>query len=161
MIIDCHGHYTTAPAQLQTYRDGQIARARDPAYVPARGNLGITDDEIRQSLEGAQLKIQRERGTDMTIFSPRAMGMGHHIGGEGISRYWSEECNELIHRVCTLYPNIPFEVGLISCSWPLTVMTMGVANAFLVSPLSVPKSFGRSVFQTVLPVCLFRATTYW
>src|SRR5437868_2038283 len=104
MIIDCHGHYTTAPKQLQAYRDGQIAGAKDPSYVPARGTLGISDDEIRQSLEGAQLRIQRERGTSLTIFSPRAMGMGHHVGSETTSRYWSEQCNELIHRVCTLYP---------------------------------------------------------
>ena len=104
MIIDCHGHYTTSPPQLQAYRDGQIAGAKNPSYVPASGNLGITDDQIRQSLEGAQLKIQRERGTNLTIFSPRAMGMGHHIGGEAMSKYWSEQCNELIHRVCTLYP---------------------------------------------------------
>jgi len=105
MIIDCHGHYTTAPKQLQAYRDGQIAGAKDPAYVPARANLGITDDEIRASLEGAQLRIQRERGTNLTVFSPRAMGMGHHVGTEAISKFWSEACNELIHRVCTLYPN--------------------------------------------------------
>ena len=105
MIIDCHGHYTTSPPQLQKYRDGQIAGARDAAYVPARANLGITDDEIRQSLEGAQLKIQRERGTNLTIFSPRAMGMGHHIGTEAIGKHWSAASNELIHRVCTLYPN--------------------------------------------------------
>ena len=105
MIIDCHGHYTTAPKQLQAYRDGQIAGAKDLAYVPARGNLGISDEEIRQSLEGAQLRIQRERGTNLTIFSPRAMGMGHHIGEELTSKYWSEQCNELIHRVCMLYPN--------------------------------------------------------
>ena len=104
MIIDCHGHYTTSPKQLQAYRDGQIVGAKDPNYVPAHANLGITDDEIRQSLEGAQLKIQRERGTSMTVFSPRAMGMGHHIGNELTSKYWSEQCNELIHRVCTLYP---------------------------------------------------------
>jgi len=25
MIIDCHGHYTTAPAALQKFRDEQIA----------------------------------------------------------------------------------------------------------------------------------------
>jgi 4-oxalmesaconate hydratase len=31
--------------------------------------------------------------------------MGHHIGNEATSLYWSEQCNELIHRVCTLYPN--------------------------------------------------------
>ena len=105
MIIDCHGHYTTSPRQLQEYRDAQVAGSKDPAYVPTRGNLGITDGQIRQSLEGAQLKIQRERGTSLTIFSPRAVGMGHHVGNETTSRYWSEQCNDLIHRVCTLYPN--------------------------------------------------------
>ena len=30
MIIDCHGHYTTAPAQLQAYRERQIAALADP-----------------------------------------------------------------------------------------------------------------------------------
>jgi len=30
--------------------------------------------------------------------------MGHHIGNESTSKYWSETCNELIHRVCGLYP---------------------------------------------------------
>ncbi len=104
MIIDCHGHYTTAPGQLQAYRDGQIAGAADPKYQAAPARLGITDDQIRESLEGAQLKIQRERGTSLTIFSPRAVGMGHHIGNEATSKYWSEACNELIHRVCKLYP---------------------------------------------------------
>src|SRR5215468_3020001 len=60
MIIDCHGHYTTAPKQLQNYRDSQIAGLKDPSHVPAKGVLNITDDEIRESLEGAQLKFQRE-----------------------------------------------------------------------------------------------------
>ncbi len=100
MIIDCHGHYTTAPRQLESYRKHQLEH---PAQA-AKGSLGITDDEIRESLEPAQLRIQRERGTDRTIFSPRAMGMGHHLGDESTSRFWSEHCNELIHRVCTLYP---------------------------------------------------------
>ena len=64
----------------------------------------MTDDEIRESIEGAQLKLQRERGTDLTIFSPRASGMGHHIGDYSVSLEWSQICNDLIHRVCTLYP---------------------------------------------------------
>jgi 4-oxalmesaconate hydratase len=64
----------------------------------------IGDDEIRDSIEGAQLRIQRERGTDLTIFSPRAGGMGHHIGNAVTSALWSGICNELIHRVCTLFP---------------------------------------------------------
>ncbi|WP_321963692.1 amidohydrolase family protein [Paraburkholderia sp. J7] len=104
MIIDCHGHYTTAPHQLDDFRKHQIGCLCGQHPEPAKGDLKISDDEIRESLENAQLKIQRERGTDRTIFSPRAVGMGHHIGNETTSRHWTEHCNELIHRVCELYP---------------------------------------------------------
>jgi 4-oxalmesaconate hydratase len=105
MIIDCHGHYTTAPKALQDYRDAQVAALKDPAQPPYDGKISITDDQIRESLEGAQLKLQRERGTDVTIFSPRASAMAHHIGTAQTSADWSRHCNDLIHRVCTLYPS--------------------------------------------------------
>ena len=105
MIIDCHGHYTTAPKALQDYRDAQTAALKDPAQPPYDGKINITDDQIRESLEGAQLKLQRERGTDVTIFSPRASAMAHHIGTATTSADWSRHCNDLIHRVCTLYPS--------------------------------------------------------
>src|SRR6476646_10112395 len=101
MIIDCHGHYTTAPKALQAYRDAQIAGLKSPHAAGARA---ISDDEIRDSLENAQLKFQRERGTDVTIFSPRASAMAHHIGDETTSLHWSQHCNDLIARVCRLYP---------------------------------------------------------
>ena len=104
MIIDCHGHYTTAPKELEAYRKNQQEGLKDPKHVPSKGSLNISDDQIRESLEGAQLKMQRERGSDMTIFSPRAVGMGHHIGNETTSKNWTEHCNELIHRVVKLYP---------------------------------------------------------
>ena len=104
MIIDCHGHYTTAPKELQTYRDAQIAGLKDPSQAPSEGKLNISDDQIRESLENAQLKFQRERGTDVTIFSPRASAMAHHIGDATTSLHWSRHCNDLIHRVCSLYP---------------------------------------------------------
>ncbi len=104
MIIDCHGHYTTAPQELTTFRDAQIAALKDPAQTPSRASLAISDDQIRDSLENAQLKLQRERGTDVTIFSPRASTMAHHIGVEATSIEWSQICNDLIHRVVGLYP---------------------------------------------------------
>jgi len=104
MIIDCHGHYTTAPKQLDGFRDRQLAGLADPPRRPTSIDLGITDDQIRASLEGAQLKFQRERGTDVTIFSPRAAGMAHHVGDAATSAQWARVCNDLIHRVCTLYP---------------------------------------------------------
>ena len=66
MIIDCHGHYTTAPAALQEFRDAQLARLEDPGLgVPAEPR--ISDDEIRATIESNQLRITRERGHDLTI----------------------------------------------------------------------------------------------
>ncbi|MGV6874983.1 amidohydrolase family protein [Pseudochelatococcus sp. B33] len=104
MIIDCHGHYTTTPPQLDTFREQQIAAASGAGRPPATTSLRISDDEIRESIEPAQLKFQRERGTDVTIFSPRASGMGHHVGGHDIAVQWAEVCNDLIHRACSLFP---------------------------------------------------------
>ena len=104
MIIDCHGHYTTSPQPLKDYRQQQIDGLKDPKYVASKGKVVISDDQIRESLEGAQIKTQRERGTDLTIFSPTAGAMAHHIGTPEVSKYWSENCNELIYRVTKMYP---------------------------------------------------------
>jgi 4-oxalmesaconate hydratase len=104
MIIDCHGHYTTAPQQLQDYRDVQIAHFKDPASPPP--NLAhISDDEVRESIENNQLRALRERGADMTIFSPKASAMAHHVGDEKISKVWTRMNNDLIHRVINLFPD--------------------------------------------------------
>jgi 4-oxalmesaconate hydratase len=101
MLIDIHGHYTTAPVGLPAYRGAQIAQLNNPR----KGSAVISDDEIRSSLEEGQLKLQRERGIDVTLFSPTAGAMGHHFGGPTISQYWAETCNELIHRVVSMYPS--------------------------------------------------------
>jgi 4-oxalmesaconate hydratase len=100
MIIDVHGHYTTAPAQLDAYRGNQLTFLNRPT----RGSLKISDGEIRESLQG-QFNQMKEMGIDRIIFSPRASGMGHEIGNELVSRYWTETCNDLIARVCSLYPD--------------------------------------------------------
>ena len=105
MIIDCHGHYTTAPADLEAFRQAQIAGLKEPAKSPQRDSFHVTDDQIREGIDKAQLKLQRERGTDVTIFSPRASAMAHHIGTEQTSQDWTYICNNLIHRVCGIYPN--------------------------------------------------------
>jgi 4-oxalmesaconate hydratase len=105
MIIDCHGHYTTAPKELESFRQAQIAALDQGARGAAPPAPKISDDQLRQSVEGAQLKLQRERGTALTIFSPRAAGMAHHVGDAATSLAWSRVCNDLIHRLCTLYPD--------------------------------------------------------
>jgi len=103
MIIDCHGHYTTAPPGHQTFRDAQIARLDDPS-LPAPQRARIGDDEIRESIEQNQLKLIRTRGADMTISSPRASAMAHHVGDEATSQEWTRACNDLIKRVVDLFP---------------------------------------------------------
>lgn len=103
MIIDCHGHYTTAPEAHQHYRDGQQAQLDNPSLPNPEYGV-ISDDQIRESIEQNQLKLQKERGADLTLFSPRASAMGHHIGGEQTSVDWSRACNDLIKRVTSLYP---------------------------------------------------------
>ena len=45
MIIDCHGHYTTEPAQLTEYRKAQLEGLEaDPSFLPSRADLNISDD---------------------------------------------------------------------------------------------------------------------
>src|SRR5690606_21199624 len=103
MIIDCHGHYTTAPAAHTEWRESQLEAWL--AGKPAPPYPSISDDEIRESIEKNQLKLLRERGADMTIFSPRASAMNHHLGDEKVSLQWTEACNDLIKRVVDLYPD--------------------------------------------------------
>ena len=105
MIIDCHGHYTTEPAPMMDFRKAQIAHYDDPANNPAPVMKEISDDQIRESIENNQLKALRERGADMTIFSPRASGMAHHIGDEAVSKTWTRFSNDMIHRVTQLFPD--------------------------------------------------------
>ena len=103
LIIDCHGHYTTAPPGLQKYREAQLARIKSPS-LPAPAAPSISDDEIRETIDRNQLKLQRQRGADVTIFSPRASAMAHHVGDEAVSTAWTCVCNDLIKRVVDLYP---------------------------------------------------------
>ena len=100
MIIDVHGHYTTAPRQLREWRERQIASAG----TPFREGLTITDDEIRETIINGQLKLQQDRGTDVALFSPTAGGMAHHYGDEETSKQWTRTVNDLIFRVTQLFP---------------------------------------------------------
>ena len=104
MIIDCHGHYTTAPKALEEWRRRQMASLATPEQGPKASELRIRDEELRESIETNQLKLMRERGSDLTLFSPRASFMAHHIGDFNTSATWAAICNELCHRVSTLFP---------------------------------------------------------
>ena len=102
MIVDCHGHYTTAPAAHTAWREQQVAAWEAGTTPPAYPS--ISDDEIRETIESSQLRLMDERGIDVTLFSPRASAMAHHVGDAAVSLEWSRRCNDLVHRVATLYP---------------------------------------------------------
>ena len=103
MIIDCHGHYTTVPEPHNQWRVDQLAAFKagqpEPAYPE------ISDDVVRASIVDNQLKLISERGSDITIFSPRASHMGHHEGDQSVSKEWTIHCNNMIKRVVDMFPD--------------------------------------------------------
>ena len=103
MIIDIHGHYTTAPEAHNQWREDQLAAYK--AGKPSPAYPEISDETIIETIEKNQLKLINERGSDLTIFSPRASAMGHHEGDQRISLEWTVACNNLIKRVVDLFPN--------------------------------------------------------
>ncbi|SFV11534.1 amidohydrolase family protein [Pseudoduganella namucuonensis] len=106
MIIDCHCHYTTEPRGHHDFREAQVAHVKKGADADAPPLYpSIGDGDIRASIEQNQLRLLRERGVDMTIFSPRAAGMGHHVGGEDVSHAWTVASNDLIARIVQMFPD--------------------------------------------------------
>jgi predicted TIM-barrel fold metal-dependent hydrolase len=73
--------------------------------MPRLSDLKISDDDIRETIDNNQLKLMKERGSDMTLFSPRTCFMAHHIGDFNVSATWAATCNELVYRVSALYPD--------------------------------------------------------
>lgn len=113
LIIDCHGHYTTVPPRFRKWREEQVAHADDPAGAPPLADAILTDDEIREGIEGGQLRLQQERGGDLTLFSPIAGLMSHHLGNERTSLEWATISNDLVHRVTEMYPDNFAPVGML------------------------------------------------
>lgn len=102
MIIDCHGHYTTAPNEHFRWRAAQIVADRERRPAPAAPR--ITDDDISESLRTQQLSTQDQRGVDITLFSGHAGQMGHHLASATANARWAGLSNDLVHRACVLHP---------------------------------------------------------
>jgi len=102
VIIDCHGHFTTVPQSHTRWRERQLEAFARGTAAPVYPT--VSDDELREAIEAHQLRLLRERGTDLVLFSPRASAMGHHLGDRAVSSAWAAACNDLVKRVCDLYP---------------------------------------------------------
>jgi 4-oxalmesaconate hydratase len=125
MIIDCHGHYTVLPKPHDAWREEQKAAFKSGQAAPPYP--AITDDEIRDTIESNQLRLIRERGADMTIFSPRASAMAPHVGDQSVAVQWAQVCNDLIGRVAGLYPEVFAPVCMLPQS-PEADMTSSIAE---------------------------------
>ena len=89
MIIDCHGHFTTAPKGLSRWRERQLRAFEESGARLSPDEPEISDDEIRAAIEGGQLPLQQERDVDVALFSPGAGKMPHHYGDQETSLTWA------------------------------------------------------------------------
>ncbi|WP_308467207.1 amidohydrolase family protein [Rathayibacter soli] len=103
LVIDCHGHFTTEPTAFHGYRRALVEHAYGRADAPVTYD-GVDDDELATIISGNQLRLQRERGTDFTLLSPRASGMGHHVPGQQAADAWARLSNDTIASICRLFP---------------------------------------------------------
>lgn len=125
LIIDCHGHYTVLPKGHDAWREEQKAAFK--AGVPAPAYPEISDAEIRETIEANQWRLIKERGADLTIFSPRASAMAPHVGDEAMAKEWAIRCNDLIARVVGLFPETFVGVCMLPQS-PKADMTNSIAE---------------------------------
>jgi 4-oxalmesaconate hydratase len=106
MIIDVHGHYTTAPKALETWRNAQIAGIADPAKMPKAADLKISDDELRETIELNQLRQDEGARQRPDHLQPaRQLHGPPHRRLPGVSSTWAAICNELCFRVSQLFPD--------------------------------------------------------
>ena len=125
MIIDCHGHYTVLPKAHDDWREAQKAAFKAGTSVPPYPD--ISDADIRETIEANQLRLIKERGADMTIFSPRASAMAPHVGDASVAQEWAMRCNDLIARVVAMFPDVFAGVCMLPQS-PNTDMANSIAE---------------------------------
>lgn len=64
-----------------------------------------SDGELRSCVEQNQLRLMDRRDIDMVLFSPKASAMAHHVSDPKAAEAWAKACNDLVARVCDLYPS--------------------------------------------------------
>lgn len=107
MILDIHGH-VSAPTELYAYKANLLSHRG----AHGRGHLSITDDQLRQAQQEpnqafggmSHLGHLDAAGIDMQFISPRPYTMMHSEEPAKIVEWYTEETNNVIHRVCKLFP---------------------------------------------------------
>ena len=103
--IDSHCHFTSLPKSVVAWRDRQIAVFEESGAHLSNDGLSVDDAELAAAITDNQLALQREWEIDLTLLSPIAGRMGHHYGDAETSLTWSRLSNDLVSRVCQLFPD--------------------------------------------------------
>ena len=105
MIIDVHGH-VSAPTELWAYK-ANLLSARG---AHGRGGVNVSDDEIRAAANRKEnwakghLDYMRDHGTDVQLISPRPFQLMQSEKPAKLVHWFTEECNNIIHRQMKLFP---------------------------------------------------------
>ena len=86
LVIDCHGHYTTEPKALR--RSAQAPDRRrigHPSRRRAPTNSRSATTKCARASKARSSGCSASAAPTSTIFSPRASGMGHHVGDAAVT----------------------------------------------------------------------------
>ena len=106
MIIDIHGH-VVAPPELYAYQSSLLASRG----AHGKGRLHIDDERLINAVWNSRqepkthLELLNEVGTDIQFISPRPFQAMHSAKPERIVHWYTEAANNVIARLCTLFPN--------------------------------------------------------
>ena len=104
MIIDSHGHYTTAPPELENSVSASSPACSTPRNASPTARLKITDDQMRASVEWARSGCRRSaaRTSRSSRRAPRRWRI--MSATRTPADQWARICNDLIHRVVEMFP---------------------------------------------------------
>lgn len=108
MIVDIHGH-VSAPSELYAYKANLLSHRG----AHGRGRLAPGDDALREAQKQpnqafggmSHLEHLDAAGIDLQLISPRPYTMMHSEEPSTIVEWYTEETNNVIHRVCELFPD--------------------------------------------------------
>jgi len=108
MIIDCHGHYTTAPESHNLWRKAQVAGTKRTNRRPVPGDIGRRDSRIHRGESTANPARTRRRHDDLLA---ARVGHGAPRGRRSGEPALVARLQRLIKRVVDLYPDAFIGVG--------------------------------------------------
>jgi predicted TIM-barrel fold metal-dependent hydrolase len=98
VIIDVHGHLS-APTELYAYKSLLLAGRG----MHGAGGPGLSDDKIRAAA-AAHADMLAQVGTDVQLLSPRPFHLMHSETPERMVRWWVAANNDVIAKVCSMFP---------------------------------------------------------